>query len=52
MRRVAFCNELVWVADAVFVACSDEVAEERVRLQRLGLELGVELAAEEERMRR
>ena len=31
---------------AVFVACADEVAEEGVRFQGLGFELGVELAAE------
>ncbi len=37
--------------DAVLVACGDEVAEERVRLQRLGFEFGVELAAEEEGVR-
>ncbi len=33
---------------AVGVAGGDEAAEERMRLKRLGLELGVELAAEEE----
>ena len=33
---------------AVFVAGGDEVAEDGVGLQRLGLELGVELAGEEE----
>src|SRR5277367_1162623 len=32
------------------IACGDEVAEERVRLERLGFELRVELAAEEEGM--
>ena len=31
----------------MFVARRDEFAEERVRLERLGLEFGVELAAEE-----
>ena len=36
--------------DAVLVAGGDEVAEERVWLERLGLELRVELAAEEEGM--
>ena len=36
----------------VLVAGGDEVAEERVRLERLGFELGVELAAEEEGMGR
>ena len=34
----------------VLVAGGDEVAEERMRLERLGLELGMELAAEEVRM--
>jgi hypothetical protein len=34
--------------EAVLIAGGDEVAEERVRLQWLGFELGVELAAEEE----
>ena len=35
------------VEQPVFVAGDDELAEERVRLEGLGLELGVELAAEE-----
>ncbi len=35
-------------AGAVFVAGGDEVAEDGVGLQRLGFELGVELAGEEE----
>src|ERR1700743_472353 len=35
---------------SVTVACLDERAEERMRLKRLGLELGMELADEEERM--
>ncbi|MCU1222775.1 MAG: hypothetical protein JWQ42_868 [Edaphobacter sp.] len=38
------------LGDAVLVAGGDEVAEEGVGLKRLGFELGVELAAEEEGM--
>src|SRR5260370_32998195 len=44
---VGFDLHLV-LGDVVLVAGGDEVAEERVRLQRLGFELGGELAAEEE----
>jgi hypothetical protein len=35
---------------AMDVGCADEGLEEGVRLERLGLELGVELAAEEPRV--
>ena len=38
------------VCQTILVAGSDEVAEERVGLQRLGLEFGMKLAAEEERV--
>ena len=52
---LVFCDDYDFGCDdglcnAILVAGGDEVAEERVRLERLGLELGVELAAEEEGM--
>ena len=36
------------MGDTILIAGGDEVAEEWVRLERLGLELGMELAAQEE----
>ena len=47
MLRQAVLAEAV-LSLPILVAGGDEVAEERVRLERLGFELGVELAAEEE----
>src|SRR5271170_3971074 len=44
-------RDLVLRGETVLIACSDEVAEERMRLEWLGFELGVELAAEEEWVR-
>jgi hypothetical protein len=49
--RCLFCCQYGFVrpvGQAVFVAGADEVAEERVGLERLGFEFGVELAGEEE----
>jgi hypothetical protein len=45
-----FGDELRGEFEVVPIACGDEVTEDRVRLQRLGLEFRVELASQEERM--